>query len=109
MLFLQLLYHLLQIFVQTTIALDVITSYRFLFLFEQEIQEETLMPGLDGFGVLNVSFFTLMAVVFFISFCCSSRKQTVTTIYEIISYLLMIINIFKLAGIIIIIYQSFTG
>ena len=54
MLFLQLLYHLILIFVQMTIALEVVISFRLLYLIEVSIGNGPFIPGLHGFGLLNI-------------------------------------------------------
>lgn len=109
MLFLQLIYHFFQIFVQTTIALEVITAYRFLFLIEKEIKEEGFVPGLEGFGLLNVIFFTLMIFTFLLALFGKSRNRNISIIYEILSWAFMLINIFKLAGIFFVLHRAYHG
>ena len=109
MLFLQLVYSFLQIFVQTTIALSLVTTYKFLFLLEDRVVPGTLVPGLEGIGLLNVVFFTVALFVFILALLAKSRNKNIALVYEILSYVLMVLNVFKLAGIFLILHQAYQG
>ena len=92
MLFLQLVYHFLQIFVQTTIALELVTSYKLLLLTENIIWGSSLIPW---FGLLSSLYFALLLVTLLLSLFAKSSSQNVTLIYSLLSYVLMVINAFK--------------
>ena len=98
--FLQLLYQLSQIFVQTTVALDLVTSYRFLLL-----SERILGVG----GVLETSFLVLLVLTFLLSLFAKSRSPFISFVFDALSYALMVVRVFELSGVIIALHHTYNG
>ena len=106
---LQLLYQLVQIFVQTTIALEVVTSYKLLYLLESLIGGGSFIPGLDGIGLLNIFFLMFLFFTFLLSLFAYSSSPGVSKFYSFLSYALMVINIIKIGGLFIALRRSLHG
>lgn len=105
MLFLQLIYYFLQIFVQTSVALDVLTFY--IFLSPVDFGPRELKKPRFGFAMLIFVFLSLLT--FFLSLCANSRKPIVSKTYTFLSYSFMILNFIKYVGIGLVYYSVLTG
>ena len=107
MLFLQLLYHLLQIFVQSSVALTIVTTHKFVYKIETAAIDHHSYP--EDVGVFNMIFFVLLIALFIVSLFGNSRNRFIGITYKFISYGLMYINALKYVGLFYAIHQAFKG